>query len=147
MADESIFGHSLLIADGDLVLRDNTFAEITGEANLRQALRLRILTPFGSDLFNTTYGLDIRSAFVEPNTAFVVRELIKLNLVRTLATDTRVQDVREILFEDDEEYRARHPDTTDQQIVDARHRRIWRVEVIIETATGESQTLDLSVGV
>jgi hypothetical protein len=43
------FGRGLRVDDGDLVLDGGDLAEVTGIANLTQALTLRVLTPFGSD--------------------------------------------------------------------------------------------------
>jgi hypothetical protein len=147
MADDSIFGHSLKMTDGDLVIQGDQLVEISGRDNLVQALTLRILTPFGSDVFNTGYGLDITSAFTQPNTARIVKEIIKLNLVRTLATDARVSDVREVVFEDDPEYRLRHPEVADARIALDHLRRLWLVDVVLETSDGATQVLPASVGV
>src|SRR5438093_953339 len=129
MPDNTIFGHSLKMVDGDLVVQDGGLQEIAGQDNLLQALVLRILTPFGSDIFNTSYGLDIRAAFTEPNPVHIVKELIKLNLVRTLGMDPRVHDVRDIIFEDDPAYSARHPEVSPERVRDDRHRRSWKVDV------------------
>jgi hypothetical protein len=144
--DDSIFGHSLKLVDGDLAIVDGRLVEVQGRENLAQALVLRLLTPLGTDIFNTTSGLDIRSALTEPNTVRLVKELIKLNVVRTLGTDARVLDVRDILFEDDPEYRVRHPEITDEQVIDDRHRRFWRIEVILESADNQTQTLATRIG-
>ena len=149
MPADSVFGHGLKVKQGDLDFAAGQLTEIFGRDNLVQALVLRIQTPFGSDIFNTSYGLDIRSAFSEPNSVAVVKELIKLNLVRTLGTDGRVRDIRDIvfLFEDDPDYRARHPELTDAQLADDRHRRAWKVEILIDTADNQTQTLTATVGV
>jgi hypothetical protein len=147
MPDNAIFGHSLKMVDGDLVMQDRSLVEISGQNNLLQALVLRILTPFGSDIFNTSYGLDIREAFTKPNSVPIVKELIKLNLVRTLGMDSRVRDIRDIIFEDDPEYRARHPEISPEQVRDDRHRRSWKVDVILDTADNQTQTLTANIGV
>jgi hypothetical protein len=141
MPDDSLFGHALKLVDGDLQMANTRLVEIAGSDNLAQALQLRVLTPLASDIFNTTYGLDITSAFTEPNPVYVVKQIIKLNLVRTLATDTRVAEVRDILFEDDPDFISRHPEFDPAQILDDRHRRLWRVEVIIQTANNQLQSL------
>ena len=152
MAEEDTFGYSFRLDDGDLVLEDDpvtelrTIALISGKRNLLQALQLRVLTPFSSDRFNTTYGLDIREAFVQPGGVGMVKALIRLNLVRTLGTDPRVSDIREVLFEDDPAYFARHPEL-DPANLTFRHTRFWHVDVTIETVGGTSQTLAVGVGV
>jgi hypothetical protein len=151
VAGESTFGHSLALVDGDIVFDDDAAAGlrrlrvVADRPNLLQALQLRVLTPFGSDPFNVTYGLDVRQAFTRPGSVRLVKELIKLNLVRTLGTDRRVRDVREILFSDDPGYAARHLETGAATLRDERHRRFWQVEVILDTADGDA-TLSVTVG-
>ena len=70
MAGPTTLGRSLKLGDGDLVMVDQvvagdggtrtvrTLEETSGVANLAQALTLRVLTPSGADIFNTTYGFD-----------------------------------------------------------------------------------------
>jgi hypothetical protein len=147
MTLEEPFGYSLTLADGDLVFEADELKLVSGKHNLLQALELRVLTPFGSDVFNTTYGLDVERAFTGPGGVRMVKELIKLNLVRTLATDPRVRDIRQVLFEDDPEFIARHPDLTPDDLREQRRRRAWRVEVIIDTVTDDTETLALEIGV
>jgi len=124
-------GHSLLLEDGDLVLRDGSLVETSGVRNLAQALGLRVLTPLGSDQFNTGYGFDGRSVFAEAADARMVRELVRLNLVRALGTDPRVREIREIVFLDPG---------------DARRHRSWTVEVSLVTADDQQETLRLRPG-
>ncbi len=147
MNADSTFGHSLAIDAGDLVLEAGTFKAVQGKENLLQALELRVLTPLGDDRFNTTYGLDVRQAFTQPGTVRMVKELIKLNLVRTLGTDPRVRDIRDVIFVDDPTYLAQHPELDPQAARANRQRRLWRVEVIIETVAGQTETLPVTIGV
>jgi hypothetical protein len=112
-----------------------------------QALLLRVQTTFGSDRFNTTYGLDVTNAFTQPGTVSAVKSLIKLSLVRTLGTDPRVSDIQDVQFVDEPAYRARHPEVTDQDIRDQRHRRTWAVDVLLQAANGQNQVLSANVGV
>jgi hypothetical protein len=147
MNDEERFGHSLALKDGDLVLEEGSLLTVRGKRNLLQALELRVLTPLADDRFNTTYGLDVRQAFTQPGSIRLVKELIKLNLVRTLATDPRVRDVREVLFVDDPAYLAQHPERDPNAAKMNRQRRLWRVEVLIETVDGQTETLPVTIGV
>ncbi|MGW7528518.1 hypothetical protein [Streptomyces sp. NPDC054783] len=126
------FGRSLLLQEGDLVVHEGQVAEVTGTANLLQALTLRVLTPFGSDEFNVGYGLDVTGAFTEAHPPRMVRELIKLNLVRTLVTDPRVRDIRQITFDESDA---------------ARHGRSWSVQVDVDTVADRTVTLPVDVGV
>jgi hypothetical protein len=139
-------GHSLLLQDGDLVLSAGALAEVDGIANLAQALTLRVLTPYGSDMFNTRYGLSAASAFTRPYGLRMVKELLRLELVRTIGADPRVSDVRSVLFDDDPAFLAAHPGGA-ADAADRRLRRTWAVEVDIETATGTGATLLVDVEV
>jgi hypothetical protein len=138
------FGRSLRLDDSDLVFDGPRLVEIAGAANLSQALTLRILTPAGSDRFNTRYGLDLSRAFSEPSGVRMVKELVKLNLVSTLGTDPRVRDIRQITFDDDPERVAADPTAADT----ARRRRRWTIEVQLDTVAGTALTLhaDVEVG-
>jgi hypothetical protein len=145
MADK--LGHSLLLRDGDLVFDDHNLVEIEGRENLMQALVLRVLTPLGTDPFTTTYGLDVKSTFTQPVATHIVKELVKLNLVRTLSTDPRVSEIRDIVFPDDPEVIAANPALDAAAARLRRQARLWRVEVTITTVDDSSQTLDLTIGV
>ncbi|MDJ0343463.1 hypothetical protein QMK19_18090 [Streptomyces sp. H10-C2] len=140
------FGRGLRLDDGDLVLGGGQLLEVEGIANLTQALTLRILTPFGSDRFNTRYGLDLTQAFTEPSGVRMVKELVKLNLVRTLAADPRVSEVRQVVFDDDPGRPAADPDAL-TRVRAAHHRRLWSVEVDLDTVAGTRLTLDVDVEV
>lgn len=120
-------GFGLRLADGDLVLEDGTLAMIEGLPNLIQALTLRVLTPFGADIFNTTYGFDAAAVFGRPVAARTVADLIRLNLVRALAADARVREVLDVVVTPD---------------VD---RRLWTAEASVVTLDGRSQTLPLRI--
>ena len=147
MDDTTTFGYSLELDDGDLVIENDQLLTIAGKPNLIQALTLRVLTPYGSDLFNTTYGLDVSQAFTQPQGLRMVKELIKLNLVRTLGSDPRVDDIRDVLFDDDPAYLAAHPETDPRTLLDQHHRRLWQVEVTLTTAQSQPFTLPVSVGI
>jgi hypothetical protein len=123
-------GHSLALVDGDLVLENGRLGEVSGQANLVQALALRVLTPLGSDQFNTGYGFDAQNVFTQPANARTVQDLISLNLVRTLGTDDRVREIRDVVFLDPAE---------------ARRRRSWTVEVSIMTIGNQPQTFTLQL--
>jgi hypothetical protein len=139
-------GHSLRLVDGDLAFAGRGLAEVHGRDNLVQALVLRILTPLGSDPFATTYGLDVRHALTEPVATHVVKELIKLNLVRTLSTDPRVREVRDIVFPDDPANVAANPALDADAARLRRQRRLWAVEVTVIDVEGAPRTLDLTIG-
>jgi hypothetical protein len=135
------FGHSLRLVNGDLVFDGTAFAEILGLDNLSQALTLRILTPYGSDPVNTAYGLDVSQAFTQGLGRRMVQNLIQLNLIRTLATDPRVDEVLDVVFDDD-------PNFPGGPAPASVHRnRLWRVAVTVQTATAGTSTLVVNVDV
>jgi hypothetical protein len=151
MSDLERFGSSLLMDAGDLVLEagpgGTRFRAVEGLPNLMQAVELRVLTPFASDRFNTTYGLDYEQIFTHAAGLRMVKELIRLNLVRTIGTDRRVQDVREIVFVGDAQYMARHPEVTPAAAREERRRRLWRIEVVIDTRDAQALTVPLELTV
>ncbi|MFD4507786.1 hypothetical protein [Streptomyces sp. NPDC058457] len=141
-----LFGSGLLVADGDLVFDGKDLVAVAGIANLTQALTLRVLTPSGSDRFNTGYGLDVTQAFTLPNGARMVKEVLKLNLVGTLGTDPRVSEVRQVTFDDDPDRLAAGPDAVARARL-ARARRVWAVEADLETVADVPVTLRVNVEV
>lgn len=103
------YGRGLLIDDGDLVLRNGRLAEVAGLANLRQGLQLRLATPWGSDRLNVTYGLDVTDTFTAALPRQMVKSVLRLSIIRSLASDPRVASIERVLFDDDPEYIASHP--------------------------------------
>ncbi|RJL35442.1 hypothetical protein [Bailinhaonella thermotolerans] len=132
MATPTGLGHSLELRDGDLVFEDGRPARISGLPNLAQALTLRVLTPLGGDRFATTYGLDVRDVFTRAASVRQAQDLLRLSLVRTLATDRRVREIRDIAVLDPPPGAGR---------------RLWRFEVTIVAADGGQHTLPFGVEV
>ncbi|MET8507957.1 hypothetical protein ABZV60_25380 [Streptomyces sp. NPDC004787] len=128
-------GRSLLLADGDLVVRGTGLAEVHGLANLVQALTLRLLTPFGSDRCDHRYGLSAGTAFTHPGGQRVFKDLLRLEIVRTLATDPRVHEVVDVVFTDDED-----PPGTGRS-------RVLSLRVLVEAIDGRTTALTAEVEV
>jgi hypothetical protein len=123
-------GTGLRLAGGDLVFTEGRPDQVSGLANLMQALTLRVLTPLGSDPYDVRYGFDAAAVFTGPGGVSEVIDLLRLNLVRTLGSDPRVRDLRDIQITD----------------VPGSGRRTWRVEVSIVAVDGGSFTLGLDLG-
>jgi hypothetical protein len=126
MASTTALGHSLELRDGDLALDGGHLAEVSGLSNLVQALTLRILTPLGSDRFATTYGLDVKDVFAQAVSTRTAQDLLRLSLVRTLGSDPRVREIRDVALLDP-------PPGTDP--------RLWQIEVTILSVDGAQHTL------
>jgi phage baseplate assembly protein W len=109
-AEAAAYGVGLLLDDGDVVIDGGQPAIVSGLANLAQALQLRVLTPRGTDPLNGNYGLDLSDALTVGLSRDAMKALVRLNLVRTVAADPRVSEVRSVLFDDDPDYVAAHPD-------------------------------------
>jgi hypothetical protein len=139
MTTPGSFGTGLRIDDGDLVFEGGQLVEVTGVANLVQALTIRVLTPLGSDRFDTSYGLDVTQVFTQPNGVRMVKELLKLNLISTLLSDPRVSEVRQVTFDED--------NGLTPEVIAAHHRRVWTVQAELETANGTPVTLPVNVEV
>ncbi|MFI8961908.1 hypothetical protein ACIGO8_07315 [Streptomyces sp. NPDC053493] len=129
-------GHSLLLSDGDLVVRGTGLAEVHGLANLVQALTLRLLTPFGSDRCDHRYGLSAGTAFTHPAGPRVFKDLLRLEIVRTLATDPRVHEVVDVVFTEDEPGQP-----------GAARSRVLSVRVLVEAVDGRTTALTAEVEV
>jgi hypothetical protein len=114
-------GRSLKLEDGDLVLAAGDLVMVAGRDNLMQGLRVAIETPLASDVFNVAYGFDVVGTLVEPGgigrldeplrrglaelsrpevkelLRTNLRDLVRLNVVRTLSRDDRVREVQEVV--------------------------------------------------
>ena len=135
-------GVSFRLTDGDLVLDGAEPALVAGQANLVQALTLRLLTPYGTDRVNATYGLDVRQALSGNNDRATVKELIRLEVLRTLAADPRVSEVTSVLFDDDPEFLAQAGPAAGSQ---GRASRVARVLVTVQAT--DDTTVPLVVDV
>ncbi|MBD8059994.1 hypothetical protein IC607_13550 [Cellulomonas sp. JH27-2] len=107
--EQAAYGHGLLLDDGDLVLEAGRLVEIAGVQNLRQGLELRLATPWASDLLDVRYGLDVRDTFTAALPRPMVKDVLRLSIIRSIASDPRVASVDRVLFDDDPEYLVAHP--------------------------------------
>jgi hypothetical protein len=113
--------------------------------NLLQDLQVALDTPAGSDVFNINYGFDYLGIFAAPATVSVKKELIRLNIVKTVSQDPRVREVREIAFDDEPRYfEVVRGDSIESARARRKLSRAWRCVVLISTnlATEEILTLE-----
>jgi hypothetical protein len=124
-------GRTLELDDGDLaVVADPagavTLAELRGIGALSQTLTLALETQLGSDPMHAGYGLDATALGAGGYGLRSRREYLKLQLVRCIAGDTRVNQILELIF--DEEGRAS---------------RSHAVTALIETRAGDQLGLEI----
>jgi hypothetical protein len=151
----SVFGTSVTLTDGDFALqlsdpdangkRRRDLVLVSGTANFGQALQVMIGTPFGSDPVNVKYGLDVAAIFTVANNVRTIKDVIRLNLVKSLSVDDRVREIGEIVFDDEPdfpllapEFAGGDPGTT------ARRKRLWHAIVIFTTIVGGQQNIVVS---
>jgi|SRR5215472_7564362 hypothetical protein len=141
----TVFGTSIALVDGDFRLVNGDLSLVSGTDNFGQALQVIVETPFGSDQINVTYGLDVAAIFSVAATVSSVKDVIRLNLVKSLSVDNRIREVDEILFDDEPgfsalapEFAGRDPGST------ARRSRIWHAVIALTTVTGSQQQVVVS---
>ena len=123
LAPGSDIGFDLVMADSgngkDLVLQ-------SGANNLGQDIHVALLTATGTDIFNVQFGFDGLKSLTENIEPYMVEEFIRLSVVKTLAYDTRIKEVTEVVLEP----------------VDSGERR-WTVAVTAQTVLGETVSFSL----
>lgn len=122
---------------------------ISGQDNFLQAMQVMIETPFGTDIFNVNYGFDLMNSISQPQSVRLTKELIRLNIVKSVSLDNRVREIKEIVFDDEPRFFALNP----QENADASHQarkagRRWQAMVILQTISKGEAALRLEgVGV
>lgn len=128
----------------DLVLADRAgrqdFAIVDGVANLGQSLQIALTTLLGSDLFNTDFGFDGLNALAQETHPVLVRERVRVSVIRTLHRDPRVRRVLDIQVGPEPMPNA-SPEQKKEQL--SANERILDVRVAFEVITGEQASLSL----
>jgi len=141
----SVFGTSIALVDGDFRLVNGDLASVSGLKNFGQALRVIVETPFGSDQVNVNYGLDIAAIFTVASSVRSIKDVIRLNLVKSLATDDRVREVREIVFDDEPDFAVLAPEFAGADPgATARHGRVWHAVIALTTVIGDQRQIVVS---
>jgi hypothetical protein len=127
-------GRSLALSEGDLVLINGDFAGIAGRDNFLQGMQVMIETPFASDIFNISYGFDALNILSQPQPPGFLKELIRLNIVKSLSTDNRIREIREIAFSDEARFFEIAPENDPGETERARRtERRWQAVVVLHT--------------
>lgn len=146
---DATLGRSIRLSDGDfgLVLGEPDengkqwldLAPVSGRENFAQALRVIIETPFGSDQVNVNYGLDVAAIFTVANSVRSIKDVIRLNLVKSLSVDDRVREIVGIVFDDEPDFALLAPELAGGDPgARARRGRAWHA-VVRFTTIGNSQ--------
>lgn len=124
----------------DLVLTRNSngrldLALIEGMDNLAQSLTLALTTRLGDDVFNVEFGFDGLNALVEESNPILVRERVRIAVIRTLKRDPRVSRIVDVKLGDEGQLEPLPAGS-----------RTLNVRVVFETLTGETLTVELAKG-
>jgi phage baseplate assembly protein W len=132
----SVFGRSLQLAGGDLRIVAGDFAMVSGRDNFLQALQVMIETPFGTDIFNINYGFDLLASVNQPQSVRLIKELIRLHVVKSLSLDDRVREIREVVFDDEPRFFEIDPRQNEEASRRERKAaRRWQALALLETIT------------
>jgi phage baseplate assembly protein W len=138
------FGRSLRLEEGDLRLAERDLVVITGRENFSQALRVMAETQLGSDVFNTGYGLDLLGILQTAQTMRMTKELIRLNIVKSISQDNRVRAIKEVVFDDDPRFfEILASETPDDHRAARKSGRHWQVVVLLTTIGEQDLALKL----
>ncbi len=133
----SVLGKSLELRHGDLAVVDKDFALIHDRDNFLQALQVMIETPMGSDIFNVSYGFDLLNSISAPQSISFIKDLIRLNIVKSLSLDDRVREIKEIAFSEIS------PEFEPEETRRLRKRDRWQAVVVLQTITEGDVALSL----
>jgi hypothetical protein len=137
---DSVFGISIALVDGDFRLVNGDLALVSGRENFGQALQVIVETPFGSDQINVTYGLDVAAIFTVAASVSSIKDLIRLNLVKSLSADNRIREIDEVLFDDEAGFAGLAPEFAGGDPgVTARRGRVWHAVIALTTVAGSRQ--------
>jgi len=143
----SVFGRSFRVQDGDLPLVGGDFATVAGRENFLQGLRIMIDTPFASDIFNNRYGFDLLTCLSAPQPPAIVKELIRLNIVRSLSTDDRLRQIKEIAFDDEARFFELNPESDPDDHARSRQlSREWQAFVVMDTVEEPASLVVSGIG-
>lgn len=99
--------------------------------NLGQSLSIALTTALGSDLFNVGYGFDGINAIAEETNPVLMRERIRIAIIKVLRADPRIRRIVDVKLEDG----RLDPITSGSRILDVR--------VAFETLSGDAYSINI----
>jgi phage baseplate assembly protein W len=120
---------------------------LDGIDNLGQCLEIGLTTALGSDVFNTGFGFDGINALVDGTQSMLVREQVRISVIKLLQADSRVRSIIDLQVLDGRllPQPGAPAGATLEERIDA-----WRtldVNVSFEVITGDQATVSLGKGV
>jgi hypothetical protein len=132
----SRMGRSLELSNGDLQLVGGDLATVAGQDNFLQAMQVMIETPLGTDIFNVSYGFDLAGIISQPQGLRLTKELIRLNIVKSLSRDDRIREISEVVFDDDPRFFELAPQANAERArLSHKANRQWQAIVVVQTIT------------
>ena len=114
-------------------------ARVSGMDNLIQDLRMALTTLVGSDIFNVAFGFDGLNAMADETEPLLVRERIRVSVVKVLQADPRVRNILDVKLLDGR-LDAVHNTELDTSGMQS---RTLSLRVAFETVSGDNLTVDL----
>jgi hypothetical protein len=135
-------GRDLVLAMGPGGL---DLAPVEGLDNLSQCLEVALTTALGDDVFNIGFGFDGIRALAEETSPVLVRERIRVAVIRVLADDARVLRIIDLKLLDGR-LEPGSPSGGADAAARADRWRTVRVDVAFETVSGERVVVGLQGG-
>lgn len=107
-------------------------AKVEGLTALGQALSLALTTALGSDVFNIQFGFDGLNAMAEESNPILVRERIRVAIIRVLRKEPRVRRIIDVNLAEDGRLEA--PPAGSREL---------KVRVEFETVSGRQSSLTI----
>jgi phage baseplate assembly protein W len=109
-------------------------ARVEGIDALSQTLAIALTTRLGEDVFNTAFGFDGLNALVEETQPVMVRERVRIGVIKVLRKEPRIRRIVDVNLTGDG--RLQPPPAGDP-------RRTLEVRVVFETSSGEQAAVVL----
>jgi hypothetical protein len=138
------FGRSLKLAESDLLFEEGDLAMIVGRDNFLQGMQVMIETPFATDVFNVNYGFDILGILSSPQSVPRIKDLIRLNIVKSVSQDNRVREIKEVVFDDEDRFFEIFPNQNrDEHRRTRKAERRWQAAIVLQTINEGEVVLSL----
>lgn len=134
-------GQDILLSVGP---NGRDLARVAGLDNLTQDLTLALTTLLGSDVFNTAFGFDGLNALVDEVDPVLVRERVRIGVIKVLRDDPRIRRIVDVKLLDNrlEPNNPAGLDGDGDEPLQFDPRTLW-IRVAFETVAGDQLTVDL----